>query len=62
MDTLGAGLILYYLPALVFLVVLFMILMRLRTISKQLEQANETSGRTAQILSQIQQTLENRKT
>jgi hypothetical protein len=62
MDRLGAGLILYYLPALVFLVVLFMILMRLRTISKQLEQANETSGRTAQILSQIQQTLENRKT
>jgi hypothetical protein len=61
-DSLGTGLILYYLPALVFLVVLFAIFIRLGTISRQLMRANETNSKSNQTLNQIQQLLENRKT
>ena len=61
MDTLPAQLILYYLPALIFLITITFIILRLRTISKQITQVNETNKEMVQILDQIRQLLENRK-
>ena len=62
MDTFAAELILYYFPAVVFLIILSTILFRLKTISRQLKQSNDTSEKMVHSLDKIQQQLENRKT
>jgi len=61
MDTLPAQLILYYLPALIYLILFAFIILKLRTISTQITQAHETNKEMVQILGQIHQSLENRK-
>ena len=61
MDTLPAQLILYYLPALIYLFLFAFIILRLRTISRQITQATEMNKEMVQILGQIHQSLENRK-
>jgi len=59
--SLGAERILHYLPAMVFLVFILGIFIQTRAIATQLKQANETSLSSFQMLSQTQQSLENRK-
>lgn len=60
MGEFAAEFLLYYFPAIIFLVLFIAVILKLRTISNQLNLSNETNKETAETLSRIQKLLEGR--